>query len=165
MRRTETRASRSQVVLTRGRVAELFERDHASAAVEDTHDGALGPPHVRQGDKAQVEHAAGDDGRDATVLRHTAFGNIETGADLQVVDDALAGRDRVAGDLGEHAVDADADPNLVVGRFDVDVAGSIRHGHLDGLGDHLGDAAVATFVGRRQRRGLVLEVVAVEVGS
>ena len=71
------------------RVSELFQTDNAAAAVQDSHNGALGSPHIRQRHESKVEHAPAHRYGNSTVLGNTSFSDIKTSADLQVVDNAL----------------------------------------------------------------------------
>ena len=69
--------------------------------------------------------------RQPAVLRDPALGDVDVGHDLQPADDAGLDRLRRAHDLVQHAVDAEPDPQVVLGRLEVDVGGAV----LDRLGD------------------------------
>jgi hypothetical protein len=93
--------------------AELLELDHDLALVEDAHDDLLAVGGGQRGD-AQVDRLARDLERDAAVLRDAALGDVEVGEDLDARDDGGTALDGTGGGLLEHAVDAVADPHLVL---------------------------------------------------
>ena len=94
---------------------------------------------------------------DAAVLRDAALGDVEVGEDLDAGGDRgdrRRGHDRR---LGEHAVDAVADPHLVLLRLEVDVGGAALDGLLDHPLDELDDGRV--LAGRAEVHGRRREVV------
>jgi hypothetical protein len=86
----------------------------------------------RQRGDAQVDHLAVDLGGDAAVLRDPPLGDVEVGEDLDPRRDRGDHGRRDDRRLLQHAVDAVADPHLLLLRLEVDVGGAA----LDGLGDH-----------------------------
>src|SRR5215218_7171880 len=111
--------------------AELLHADHGLRGVQDAHDDVLAVL-GGQGRDAQVDRLAVDDGRDAAVLRDAPLGDVEVGEDLDPRRDGGDHGQRHDRRLLEHAVDAVADPHLLLLRLEVDVGGAA----LDGLGDH-----------------------------
>ena len=111
--------------------AQLLELDHHLALVQDAHDDLLAVGGGKRGD-AQVDRLGLDLERDAAVLRDPALGDVEVGEDLDARGDGRDGADRDGRGLLEHAVDAVADPHLVLLGLEVDVGGAA----LDGLLDH-----------------------------
>jgi hypothetical protein len=93
---------------------------------------------------------------DAPVLRDPALGDVDVGHDLQRL--MTPGLDRAgrAHHLVEHAVDAVADPQVLLARLDVDVGRAVRDRLRDEQVDELDDRRV---LGDR------LEVVEVDVLS
>ena len=69
--------------------------------------------------------------REAAVLRDAPLGDVDVGHDLEPADDAGLDRLGRAHDLVQHAVDAEAHPQVVLGRLEVDV----RRAVLDRLRD------------------------------
>ena len=108
----------------------------AGGAIEKTHDHALA---VKGGDggDTEVDFAAQDFDFDASVLRETAFGDIELGHQLEARDDGGLHFARRHVLVEEDAVDAEADAEFLLEGLDVDVAGAL----FDGGGDHGVDQA------------------------
>ena len=98
--------------------------------------------HRRQRRHPQVDLApAGGEG-DASVLGNAVLGDVEAGHDLEARRDAALDRLRRAGDLVEHAVDAEPDAEVVGARLDVDVRGALLEGLAQDQVDVLDDRGV-----------------------
>src|SRR5580700_6172147 len=103
----------------------------AGGTVEQAHDYAFAVE-GRQRRDAQIDFAAQNLNLDAAVLRQAALGDIELGHQLQARDDGAFELARRRFLVEEHAVHAEAHPELFLERLDVDVAGAV----FDGLRDH-----------------------------
>ena len=99
---------------------------HAAGAVEDPHHDLLAV-HGRQRRHPQVDGLALDAEADAAVLGDAALGDVDVGHDLEPGDDAGDDRAGLAHALVEHAVDAEPDAQVELGRLDVDVRGPLLH--------------------------------------
>ena len=64
---------------------------------------------------------------DPAVLRDAALGDVDVGHDLQAADHAGLDALGRAHHLVQHAVDAVADAQVVLGRLDVDVRRAVLH--------------------------------------
>src|SRR5690606_10294152 len=84
------------------------------------------------GADAQVELLALHAQHDAAILRQAALGDVELGHDLDAADHRRGEVGRRAFALLQHAVDAVADLQPVLERFDVDIGGA----QLDRALDH-----------------------------
>ena len=121
----------------RRRHAQLFERRHALSVVEQTHNDLLAEDGPQRGD-AQVDFVAVfSRDMDTAVLRQSFFGNVETGHDLDARDQAVVHPFRKIGDFFQQPVETMANDHVVVGRFDVDVAGPALEGALHYQIDHV----------------------------
>ena len=100
------------------------------------------PVDRRQRRDAEVDLAAARAEGDAAVLRHAALGDVELGHDLQAGRDAALDRLRRAGHLVQHAVDPEADAQVVRRRLDVDVRCPLLQGLAEDQVDVLDDRGV-----------------------
>ncbi len=145
--------------------AEARQRLHAAGPVEDSHDDLLAVDGRQRGD-AQVDHGAVDGQADPPVLRHPSFGDVDVGHHLQARDDAGDDRSRLTHPLVQHPVDAVADSEVVLGRLDVDVGGSLLHGLQDDQVDELDDRGfLDDGTQRRQVLLLVERIVDHDLGD
>ena len=101
--------------------AEVLEVEHHVGLVEEAHDDLLAVHGGQRGD-AHVDGLAADHEADAAVLRHAPLGDVQLGHDLEAADDARLHAPRDRHDLVQHAVDAEADDELLGLRLEVDVA-------------------------------------------
>ena len=145
--------------------AEARQRLHAAGTVEDSHDDLLAV-HGRQRRDAQVDDGAVDCQADPPVLRHPSFGDVDVGHHLQARDDAGDDRSRLTHPLVQHPVDAVPDAEVVLGRLDVDVGGSLLHGLQDDQVDELDDRSLLDDgTERRQVLLLVERIVDHDLGD
>ena len=103
--------------------AEVGQVEVQVALVQDTHHDLL-PEDAGQGRDTQIDLLVADLQLDAAVLGNAALGDIQLGHDLQPADDGVLQLDRRLHDLVQHAVDAVADPHVLLVGLDVDVAGA-----------------------------------------
>jgi len=132
--------------------AEVLDADHDVAAVEDAHDARLAVAGGQHAHPEVVMFFAETD-LDAAVLAAALFGDVHVGHDLDAGKkrhEQLAGRVFA---LGEHAIDAVADPDALGERLDVDVAGPVVDAFLDDEVHQADDGRVA-LVGIGQARAL-----------
>ena len=129
-------------------------RRRAAALVEDAHDDALAVDE-RQRDHADVDPAAVDGQREASVLGHALLGDVEVGHDLDARDDAHGHPALDGGGGREHAVDAEEHACVALLGVHVDVGGALL--------DRLGDDRVHELDDRRVAVGLVDGDVALAV--
>jgi hypothetical protein len=116
--------------------ADLVERELRGRLIEQAENEALA---VDRGDarEADVDLAAADADAGVAVLGAVAVGDVELGHDLQSRADGGRERERRAERVDQHAVDAEADDELVLHRVDVDVAGATAEGLEE---DHVDEA-------------------------
>ncbi len=105
--------------------AELRQADHRSALVEDSHDDLLAEDRRHAGD-ADVDLLAVDHGGELTVLRLALLDDVHAAHDLQPARQRRVHADRQAERFDKVSVDAEADAQLLVEGFDVDVGGRGR---------------------------------------
>ena len=97
--------------------------------------------------------------RDAAVLRDAALGDVDVGHDLEAADHAGLDAARRAHHLVQHAVDAEPDAQVVLGRLDVDVGRAVADGLGDEQVDELDDRRVLDELGDVREIGLVVGLV------
>ena len=126
---------------------------------------------VGSGDDAQVDAVAVDRQADAAVLRHAPLGDVEVGHDLHARDDAGCHAPRHGRDVAQHAVDAEADAQVLAVGGDVQVGRALLDGLADELVDEPDDGRVVGGLvqvddrGVRPRPGLVVAAVAHHVAD
>ena len=120
---------------------EVGEAEAGLGLVQDPHDDLLAVD-GRQGGHPEVDRLAGDVEGDAAVLGDAAFGDVDVGHDLEPADHPALDRPGRVHDLVEHAVDPEPDPQVVLGRLDVDVRRPVGHRLGDEEVDELDDGGV-----------------------
>jgi hypothetical protein len=127
---------------------QLFERDLDVLIVEDSDDDLL-TERERQGTHSEVDWAAFHHDMDAAVLWQAALADIHVGHDLDARRDR---RREVHGGLErqvQRPVDTIADPQLPLGRLDVDVAGPLLDRIVNNVIHEPDDGALPGDVGGR----------------
>ena len=135
----------------------LAEAARVSASMPDLgqvqrHHGAVQHPHHHafaehrgQHADAQVDRVAADRQLDAAVLRQPPLGDVQVGHHLDAGGDGKRQVPRRRHHFVQHAVGLDADPELVLERLEVDVAGVVLDGHQQ---DHVQQLADRGAVGQ-----------------
>jgi hypothetical protein len=113
------------------RQVELLQVEYAGGLVEQTHHGRLAVLHRQRG-KTHIDALVAHPHVEAAVLRHTFFGNVETGHELETRNQRRSDLAFGGGLHAQHAVLAEADAQFFLVRLDVDVGGI----HLDGVLEH-----------------------------
>ena len=148
-----------------GRHAELLEIERDHATVEHPHHHALAEKR-RQHAHAEVDRMAAHRQLDPAVLRKTPLGDVEIRHHLDPSGDRKGEMLRRRHHLLQHAVGLQPDPELMLERLEVDVAGAVADRHQEhhveeladrrALGQRLNAREVdrAVPVGRRSRCSL-----------
>ena len=110
--------------------AEVAHPEQRPALVEHPQHAALAPDRGHRRDP-DVDLAAVDGHRDLAVLGAAALDDVHVGHDLEAAHEGRRHRRRELDGVVERAVDAEADPQLLVLGLDVDVGGPVAQG----LGD------------------------------
>ena len=144
---------------------ELLERRRPPRLVQEAHDDLLAFD-GRQGRDTDVEHAAGGGGgqRDPAVLRLPPLGDVELREHLQARRDARRHPLRDPLDLGEDAVDPEADDERILLRLEVDVGGAVLGGLEDDRVDEADERRVGDAVLGLEVVGLLLCFLEVVLG-
>ena len=116
-----------------GTEPQVGQAEPGVGVVEHTRDDLL-PPHRRQRRHTQVDRLPEVAHREPPVLGDPPLGDVHVGHDLQPAHDPAQDAARGPVGVAEHAVDAVADPQVLLGRLEVDVGGLV--------GDRLGDQQV-----------------------
>ena len=135
--------------------AQLAELEFHGPLVQQAHDDSFAVDHGDHGD-ADIDLASAGAELDAAVLRQPPLGNVQPRHDLQTADDrGLEAVDLRRHRLGvQHAVDAIADPQARLLRFNVHVAGP----QLDRLQQDLVDQPHHRgFLGHLREFGIVVD--------
>ena len=128
--------------ISRPRVeAQMLELEHGVVLLEDTHHAAFAEA-GRHGREADVDVLAGDLDLDAAVLRHALLGDVQGAHDLDAGGDGRVGLLGLPDNVVEHAVDPEADDELLFERLDVDVGCLFLDGAEDQRVDELDDRRV-----------------------
>ena len=123
------------------RHAEVLEAQHGPVLVEDPHDALLAPDGGGRG-HPDVGVLAVDLGRELAVLRAPPLDDVHARHDLDAAHEPDAHGGRQHQDFLQRAVDAEADPDDVLGRLDVDVGGPVALGLGQDPGDDLDHGCV-----------------------
>ena len=144
------------------REAELLDRRRTVVLRQQTDHDVL-VVQRRLGLHAQVEHLAADAPAHAPALWHAALGDVEVAGELDDVDDLrhVGGRELVAADVAQAAVDAEPQTRPRVVDLEVDVAGAFGHGVEQQRLEHACRARVfdGRDVGRRRLPARLLRLL------